>query len=159
MFINRISKCFDKPTRILVTQSLALSTIYYCIQVWGSTKRTLLCKAQKLQNFAAKVAVGGGRKYDHASPFLKELKWLRVKEKHMFDIYVTMYKTLRRCYPDGFLSFLSFNTINDVTNSKTRQKTNCTFPGPEQTVMPGTSLCWVLSCGTNSHPLSPCLKI
>ncbi len=128
MYINRISKCFDKPTRILVTQSLALSTIYYCIQVWGSTNETLLCKAQKLQNFAAKVAVGGGRKYDRASPFLKELKWLRVKEKHMFDICVTMYKTLRRCYPDGFLSFLSFNTVNDVTNSKTRQRNNLHVP-------------------------------
>ena len=28
MYINRLSKCFDKSTRILVAQSLALSTIY-----------------------------------------------------------------------------------------------------------------------------------
>ena len=46
----------------------------------------------------------------------------------MFDICVTMYKTLRRCYPDGFLSFLSFNTVNDVTNSKTRQRNNLHVP-------------------------------
>ncbi len=108
MYINRISKCFDRPTRVLVTQSLALSTIYYCIQVCGSTNETLLCKVQKLQNFAAKVAVGGARKYDRASPFLKEIKWLRVKEKHSFDICVTMYKTLRRYYLDVFFILFIF---------------------------------------------------
>lgn len=54
MFINQISKCFDKPTRILVPQSLALSTTYYCIQVWGSTNKTLLCEAQKLQTLQLK---------------------------------------------------------------------------------------------------------
>ena len=119
MYINRIGNCFDKSTRILVIQSLALSLIYYCFEVWGSTNDTQLCKAQKLQNFAAKVAVGGARKYDRVSPFFKELQWLRVKEKCIFDICTTVYKVLRGCYPEGFLSFSS---VNDVTNSVTRQR-------------------------------------
>ena len=125
MYINRISDCFDKSTRILVTQSLVLSSIYYCIQVWGSTTDAVLCKAQKLQNFAAKVAVGGARKYDHVSPFLKELKWLRVKEKHVFDICTTVYKVIRKFYPEDFLCFRS---VNDVTNSATRQRDNVYVP-------------------------------
>ncbi len=89
MYINRIGKSY-KSTRILITQSLALSSIYYCIQFWGSTNDTLLCKAQKLQNFAAKVAVGGARKYDRVTLFFKELIWLRVREKHVFDICTTV---------------------------------------------------------------------
>ncbi len=99
MYINRTGNCFDKPTRIFVTQSLVLRSIYYCIPVWGSTNDTLLCKAQKLQNFAAKVVVGGAIKYDHVSPFCNELKWLRVKEKYAVDICTTVSKILRRFYP------------------------------------------------------------
>ncbi len=125
MYINRIGNCFDKSTRILVTQSVVLSSIYYCIQVWGSTNVTLLCKAQKLQNLAAKVAVGGAKKYDHVSPFFKELKWLRVKEKYTFDIWTTVNKILRRFYPEGFFSFRS---VNDVTNSITRQRDSLYVP-------------------------------
>ncbi len=34
----------------------------------GTTNATLFSTVQKLQNFAAKVAVGGARKYDHVSP-------------------------------------------------------------------------------------------
>lgn len=30
-------------------------------------------KAQKVHNFAAKVAVGNGRKYDRATPFINKL--------------------------------------------------------------------------------------
>ncbi len=154
MYINRIGNCFDKPTRNLVTQSHVLSSIYYCIQLWGSTNDTLLCKAQKIQNFADKVAVGGARKYDHVSPFIKELKWLKIKEKYTFDICTTVYKILRRFYPEGFLSFRS---VNDVTNSVTRQKVYM-FPEPEQIEVAGLSLCWLPSCGMNSQPPSPRLK-
>ncbi len=125
MYINRAGNCFDRSTRILVTQSLVLRLVYYCILVWGSRNDTLLCKAQKLQNFAAKVAVEVARKYDHVSPFFNELKWLRVKEKHAVDICTTVSKLLRRFYPEGFLSFRS---VNDVTNSVTRQKDSLYVP-------------------------------
>ncbi len=68
IFINRISNNFDKATRIVVVQSLVLSLINYCIIIWGSTNETLLDDVQKIQNFAAKVAVGCCRKYDHVTP-------------------------------------------------------------------------------------------
>jgi hypothetical protein len=34
-------------------------------------------KLQAVQNFACRI-VSGARKYDHITPFLKELKWLPV---------------------------------------------------------------------------------
>ncbi len=39
-------------------------------------------KIQKLQNFAAKVARGGGARRDPASPFIRELGWLKVYQKY-----------------------------------------------------------------------------
>ena len=59
MFINRVSDSFDQPTRVIIVQSLVLSLINYCIGIWGSTNMTLLQNVKKLQNFAAKVAIGG----------------------------------------------------------------------------------------------------
>ncbi len=73
MFLNKVSEHFDKTTRIIVVQSLVLSLINYCISICGSTCKTLLHSVQKLQNFAAKVAIRGARKYDHATPFIEEL--------------------------------------------------------------------------------------
>ncbi len=122
---KRIGDCFDKSTRILVTQSLVLSSLYYCIYILFSTNDTLLCKAPKLQYFAAKVAVRDANKYDRVTPFFKELKFLRIKEKHVFDICTTVYKVLQRCYPEGFLSS---NSVNDVTNSVTRERNYLYLP-------------------------------
>lgn len=86
MYINRIGDLFDKQTRVIVVQSLALSLMEYCIRIWGTTNETLITKVQKMQNFAAKVAIGGARKYDHVSPIFIELQWLKIKQKHKFEV-------------------------------------------------------------------------
>ena len=125
MFISRISHNFDKSTRIIVVQSLVLSLIYYCIEIWGSTNETLLCNAQKLQNFAAKVAIGCSRKYDHVTPILKQLKWLKLKEKHILDKCTTVYKAVNGFFPDWYLKF---PTVRENTTSNTRQLENLYVP-------------------------------
>ena len=84
-----------------------------------STSDTVISSVQKLQNFAARVAVGGVKKYDHTSPSFKELKWLRLKQKHVFEVGVTIFKVLRGFYPDWFLTLSSRQA---VTSSITRQR-------------------------------------
>ncbi len=99
MHIYRISLNFEKRTRTIVVQSLVLSIINNCIRIWGTTNATLMSNVQKLQNFAAKVVVGGARKYDHVSIIIKELKWLKIKEKHVLDTCTTIFKTMHDSYP------------------------------------------------------------
>ena len=41
-------------------------------------------RIQKFQNFAAKVAIGNVKKYDHVTPCIRELKWLRIEEKYRY---------------------------------------------------------------------------
>ncbi len=84
MFINRISEDFDKLTRKILEQSLVLSVINYCIIIWGSFNKTHIHNVQKLQNFTAKIVIGGTRKYDHVTPLRKELKWLTITDKCIF---------------------------------------------------------------------------
>ena len=60
----------------------------------GVSETTLLCKLQKEQNAAAKLILGG-RKRDHATPFLQELHWLPVSQRHIFKTVLLVYKTLQ----------------------------------------------------------------
>ncbi len=73
MFINPISDKLNRPSRIIAVQSLVLSIINHCISICGATNLTIIYDAQKLLNFAAKVAKGIGNKYDHATRIIQEL--------------------------------------------------------------------------------------
>ncbi len=68
-------------------------------ELWGTTNITIINDVQKLKNFAARVAIGGIRKYDHITPALKELGWLKVNEKHLFDTCSLVSKVINRFYP------------------------------------------------------------
>ncbi len=70
---NRISDKLDRPSRIIAVQSLVLCIINYCISIWGSANLTIINDAQKLLNFAAKLAKGNAKKFDHATPIIQEL--------------------------------------------------------------------------------------
>ena len=118
LFINRIKDNLDRDTRIIVVQSLVLSIINYCSVIWGSANATQISRVQKMQNFAAKVAQGKSRKFDHVTPVLKELNWLNISKKITYDTLLTMFKFMHQIYP----SYLQhFPTVNEVVNSNTRQ--------------------------------------
>ena len=121
IYLNRVKDSFEPSTRKIVVQSLAMSIINYCLKVWGTTNNTQLQRIQKLQNFAARVAIGNVKKYDHISPFLKKLEWLKIKDKYTLDVCTFMFKTIRKMFP-GWL--YNFNTVNSVNGLNTRQGEN-----------------------------------
>ena len=125
MYINRVKDNFDKTSRILIVQALALSSINYCLRIWGTTNNTLLHNVQKLQNFAAKIAVGGLTKRDHVTPAFQELKWLTMKNKVIFDTAITVFKAMHNQLPEWFLNF---PTVGDTGSERTRQNTQLHVP-------------------------------
>ena len=116
--LNRMKDYFEPETRLIVVQSLALSLIKYCFTLWGSTSDIHLNRIQKLQNFSARVAIGTVRKYEHISPFLQQLGWMKIKEKYVFSICVFVFKVVRSVFP-GWL--YDFHTVDTVTGINTRQ--------------------------------------
>ena len=125
MYLNRIKDHFDKGTRKIVIQSLVLSILNYCNTIWGTTNATLLAKAQKLQNFAAKIVDGKARKYDHVTPIIKDLGWLPIKDKIRYDTGITIFKYINKIYPDHLLSL---PTVSNVNHNSTRQQNNLYIP-------------------------------
>ena len=107
MFINRIKDNFNKSTRIIVVQSLVLSIINYGISIWGASNITQVERVQKIQNFAAKVALGGAAKSDHATPFLRELQWLKINNQYHYEILTLAYRKIKHHLPDWLLPLVS----------------------------------------------------
>ena len=118
IYLNRMKGCFDDEARVQVVQSLALSIINYCVKIWGSTNNSVIEKAQKLQNFAARVAVVGVNKFDHITPTLKRLKWLKIKDKYNYEICLSVYKILSKAYPDWLYEFPTVRSVRDTSTRK-----------------------------------------
>ena len=91
MYLNRIKNNLPPSTRTLVVQSLALSVINYCSKIWGAAGKTQLSQVQKLQNFAARIAIGNIRKRDHITPHINKLQWLKINSKCAFDNYMCLH--------------------------------------------------------------------
>ena len=62
-----------------VVNALVVSSIRYCITIYGTCGKTQLVRVQKLLNFCARV-ISGRRKYDRIADVLKQLQWLRAEQ-------------------------------------------------------------------------------
>ena len=102
-FLTRNKEMFDDQTRKIVVEALVISLYSYCSLIWGACTASIRNKIQKVQNFAAKVAVGYGRKRDHATPFIKKLDWLKVNDMLKYHEILFMFKIVNSHAPPGIL--------------------------------------------------------
>jgi hypothetical protein len=96
--INRVKHCFNRHTLIVLINALVLSKLFYCSSVWSNTTETNLNKIQAVQNFASKIVLGG-KKYDHVTPILKELKWLPIRQQLYLRKAILVFKCMNGMAP------------------------------------------------------------
>ena len=89
--INRVKHAFDRRTLLMVMNTLVLSKLFYCSNVWVNCSKLNFAKLQSVQNFACRV-VSGIRKYDHGTPDLKRLKWLPVSSQLYYRNAILAFK-------------------------------------------------------------------
>lgn len=121
IYLNRAKDCLDQETRLIVVQSLALSLLNYCFTVWGAASLVHLKRLQKAQNFAARVVSGNIKKYDHVSPFIKEIGWLKLRNRYKYNVCIVVFKSLRHYVPDWLYCF---TTIRSNHGLNTRNGNN-----------------------------------
>ena len=102
----------------MLVLALVISILNYCLRVWGITNITQMERAQKLQYFAAKVAMGGARKHDRVSPIFEKLNWLRMEESVFMDACIMVFKCQRGLIPDWLFTF---PTRTQRTGNRNRQ--------------------------------------
>lgn len=113
IYLNRVCGRFEEHLRIIIVQSLVLSIINYCSRIWGATNKMQMGRVQKLQNFAAKVAVGGAKKYDHVTPIIQKLKWLTIENKCFYDLCILNFKIINHLFPDWLFSLPTVREVRD----------------------------------------------
>ena len=125
IYLSRIKDSIPYSTRLLIVQALVLSIINYCSKIWGAASRFQLQKIQKLQNFAARIVMGNVRKYDHITPHLNRLEWLKIENKYIFDICVHIFKILNNQFPSWLYNI---PRVGEFNNRNTRQDNNLFVP-------------------------------
>ncbi len=116
MYINRIQD-ISKEARLIAVETLALSHVNYGITIWSTTNITQLKRGQKLQNFAAKVAIGGASKFDHATPILNKLQWFPIRQKVIYEQCLISFKIMNTQLPSWLFCFHQVININS-TNTR-----------------------------------------
>ena len=51
-------------------------------------------------------------KYDHVTPLIKELQWMTIKDKYVYEKCIIMFKALNGMYPE---CLLKFSTVGGTT--------------------------------------------
>ena len=98
------------PQEVLPTliDSLVMSHVRYCVQVYGSAGTTVTGKIQAVFNFAARV-ISGRRKFHHILDVLSELNWLNAEQFVHFNDLCLFHKMLSLRTPDVLSSRYYFN--------------------------------------------------
>jgi len=88
---------YDPVFQTLIV-SLVLSWLNYENATLAGIKANQHCRLQSVTNAATKL-IHRRRRYDHATPLLRDLHWLKAPERVDFKLAVTVYKCLHVLAP------------------------------------------------------------
>ena len=113
----------DFDTAKIVVQALILSKLDYCNSLLVGTPECHLSHLQHVQNMACRV-VCNLRKFDHVSPSVHSLHWLKVREHITFKIAYMVYCCKMGLAPDYLADLL----LSDTHNHSLRSSTSGSIP-------------------------------
>ena len=96
--ITRIHRFLNYDTCHLVTHALVLSRIHYGNGLLLGANMSDIQRLQGSKNWAAKL-VCKSHKWDHDTPYLRELHWLTVDRRITFKVLMTVFKCLDMISP------------------------------------------------------------
>lgn len=104
--IAQIRKYLSKAATEMIIHALISSCLDYCNSLFYGLPNYMLKKLQMVQNAAARLILKGS-KYDHVTPFLKELHWLPITYRIKYKILLITYKCLNGQGPAYLCDLLS----------------------------------------------------
>ena len=109
--IRSIRRSVTRPILLSLVVSLVLSRLDYGIATLSGLPSQQLDRLQSVLNAAARL-VYSARKFDHITPLLRELHWLRVPERIAFRQAVLVSRCLHGQAPQYLMD--EFNSVADV---------------------------------------------
>ena len=89
--IQKLRSHLDQDTTHIIVQALVISKLDYCNSFLLGSAQYQLDKLQHIQNMACRV-VTNLRKYDHITVSMRNLHWLRIRDRIIFKVALLMYK-------------------------------------------------------------------
>ena len=114
-----------RETLTTIINALVLSTVRYCISVYGTACAKNMSRIQKVINFSARV-ITGRRKHDHVSDALSTLNWLRARELVTYHTACLLKRILTTGAPCDIAEQLA--TVSQGRERSTRQDANLALP-------------------------------
>ena len=100
--LSRVRMYIDETTCHHAIRALVTSRLDYANSLFQGSSSKEIKRLQRLQNKAAKL-IFMAKKYDHASPLLRQLHWLPIAKRIEFKTLVFVYK----CFTDNAPSYLT----------------------------------------------------
>ena len=125
-----LSLCHAKhglPAEVLprLVDGLVMSSLRYCVSVYGATSGQLSQRIQKCINFCARV-LSGKRKYDHISDTLRSLGWLSAGQLHQYYTLMALHRLTDSPEPEALAALFVRN--HDVHTRTTRARNQFHLP-------------------------------
>ena len=114
--IRSIRRCVTRPILKTLVAALVLTKLDYGCATLAGLPAVQLNRLQSVLNAAARL-VFGRRKFDHVTPLLRELHWLRVPERITFRLATLAYK----CQHDTAPHYLAAQ-LQRVADMESRQR-------------------------------------
>ena len=89
--IRSIKKCFSYELLRTLSVALILSSIDYCNTLLAGLPEKQLCRVRSHINTTARL-ITGTRKFDHITPVLKKLHWVKVRDRVVYKIFLLIIK-------------------------------------------------------------------
>ena len=108
-----LSLCHAKhglPAEVLprIVDGLVMSSVRYCVSVYGATSGQLTQRIQKCINFCARV-LSGKRKFDHISGTLRSLGWLSAGQLHQYYTLMALRRLTDSSEPEALAALFVMN--------------------------------------------------
>lgn len=105
--IRAVRRYLDKDAAHSAVRSFVCSRLDYANSLLYGVHKKQLNRLQCVQNVAAKLVMGG-HKYDHVTPILRELHWLRIGPRIEYKCTLITWKTVHGLAPDYLKDLISF---------------------------------------------------
>ena len=136
--IRRICLKLDWDTIKTIIQALVMSKLNYCNSLLLGLANYQLNKIQRIQNMACRI-VCNLHKFDHVTPSMHDLHWLKIPQKIQLKIACLMYKCINGQAPKYLIDLLPFkpktwqlhSTTSDILPPILQRSTlayNASFP-------------------------------
>ena len=96
--IRSVRRCLPRHALLTLIRALVVSKLDYCNSLLVGVSVHLLSRLQSVFNTAAWI-IYSSRKYDHVSPLLRDLHWLRVPQRIQFHLCVLVFRCLHGTAP------------------------------------------------------------